>query len=50
MLCYFAVVTIDLTEEALSPDGKKFQRVKWALLEHKPLKFDFLLEWDNAGE
>ncbi|XP_018424303.1 PREDICTED: ribonuclease P protein subunit p40 isoform X3 [Nanorana parkeri] len=43
------IVNIDLTEEALSLDGKKHQRVRWAFTEKKPLKFDFLLAWDNAG-
>ncbi|KAM5157791.1 ribonuclease P protein subunit p40 [Mantella aurantiaca] len=42
------IVNIDLTDEALSPDGKKFPRVKWAFTEKKPLKFDFLLAWDKA--
>ncbi|XP_044149432.1 ribonuclease P protein subunit p40 [Bufo gargarizans] len=41
------IVTIDLTDSAMSPDGKKFQRVRWALTEKKPLAFDFLLAWDN---
>ncbi|XP_075069113.1 ribonuclease P protein subunit p40 [Mixophyes fleayi] len=40
------IVTIDLTD-VLSPDGKKFQRMRWALTEKKPLAFDFLLAWDN---
>ncbi|XP_069814164.1 ribonuclease P protein subunit p40 isoform X2 [Dendropsophus ebraccatus] len=44
------IVTIDLTDRAMSPDGKMFQRVKWALTEKKPLSFDFLLAWDNSEE
>ncbi|XP_075684576.1 ribonuclease P protein subunit p40 isoform X2 [Rhinoderma darwinii] len=44
------VVTIDLTDSAMSPDGKKFQRVRWALTEKKPLNFDFLFTWDNTEE
>lgn len=46
---HFVVVTVDLTDSAMSPDGKKFQRVRWALTEKKPLTFDFLLAWDNSG-
>lgn len=42
------IVNLDLTNEALSQDGKKLQRVRWAFTEKKPLKFDFLLAWDNA--
>ncbi|CAI9593793.1 unnamed protein product [Staurois parvus] len=42
------IVNLDLTDEALSQDGKKHQRVRWAFTEKKPLKFDFLLAWDNA--
>ncbi|KAM4705825.1 ribonuclease P protein subunit p40 [Rhinophrynus dorsalis] len=41
-------IPIDLTDEALAPDGKKFQRVNWALSEKKPLTFDFLLAWHNS--
>lgn len=44
------IVTVDLTDSAMSPDGKKFQRVRWALTEKKPLTFDFLLAWDNSEE
>ncbi|KAM3929454.1 ribonuclease P protein subunit p40 [Leptodactylus fuscus] len=44
------IVTIDLTDSAMSPGGKKFQRVNWALTEKKPLTFDFLLAWDNSEE
>ncbi|KAM9307946.1 ribonuclease P protein subunit p40 [Gastrophryne carolinensis] len=39
------IVNVDLTD--LSPDGKKYQRVRWAFAEKKPLTFDFLLAWDN---
>ncbi|MEE6513387.1 hypothetical protein FKM82_020973 [Ascaphus truei] len=42
------IVNIDLTDEALAPDGKKYQRVNWSLSEKKPLTFDFLLAWDNT--
>ncbi|XP_068090714.1 ribonuclease P protein subunit p40 isoform X2 [Hyperolius riggenbachi] len=42
------IVSIDLTDEALSPDGKKFARIKWAFTEKKPLTFDFLLAWDSG--
>ncbi|CAJ0953655.1 unnamed protein product, partial [Ranitomeya imitator] len=44
------IITIDLTDSAMSPDGKKFQRVRWALTEKKPLSFDFLVAWDNSEE
>ncbi|KAG8571641.1 hypothetical protein GDO81_011730 [Engystomops pustulosus] len=40
------IVTIDLSDSSMSPDGKKFQRVKWALTEKKPLALDFLVSWD----
>ncbi|KAG8571644.1 hypothetical protein GDO81_011730 [Engystomops pustulosus] len=46
------IVTIDLSDSSMSPDGKKFQRVKWALTEKKPLALDFLVSWDpldNSG-
>ncbi|KAM8967503.1 ribonuclease P protein subunit p40 [Pelodytes ibericus] len=43
------IITIDLTDESLATDGKKFQRVKWCLTEKKPLTFDFLLAWENTG-
>ncbi|KAM4027241.1 ribonuclease P protein subunit p40 isoform 2-T2 [Anomaloglossus baeobatrachus] len=44
------IITIDLTDSAMSPDGKKFQRVRWALTEKKPLSFDFLVARDNSEE
>ncbi|OCT76395.1 hypothetical protein XELAEV_18031595mg [Xenopus laevis] len=42
------IIQVDLTEEGLASGGKKFQRVNWAFTEKKPLKFDFLLAWDNT--
>uniref|UniRef100_A0A8C5MB96 Ribonuclease P/MRP subunit p40 n=1 Tax=Leptobrachium leishanense TaxID=445787 RepID=A0A8C5MB96_9ANUR len=41
-------INIDLTDKALSADGKKFQRINWCLSEKKPLLFDFLLAWENT--
>ncbi|XP_056377054.1 ribonuclease P protein subunit p40 isoform X2 [Hyla sarda] len=44
------IVKIDLTDSAMSPDGKMFQRVRWALTEKKILAFDFLLACDNSEQ
>lgn len=50
LLFVLLVVTIDLLDLALNPDSKRSTRVRWALGEKQPLKFDFLLAWHHAGE
>ncbi|KAM4689165.1 ribonuclease P protein subunit p40 [Discoglossus pictus] len=44
------IINIDLTDEAFTPEGKKYKRVNWSLSEKKPLTFDFLVAWENADE
>ncbi|XP_072267862.1 ribonuclease P protein subunit p40 [Pyxicephalus adspersus] len=39
-------ISIDLLDDGLYPDSNKFQRLRWSLVEKKPLKFDFLFAWD----
>lgn len=43
------VVTIDLTDKSMDPEGKRYQRVLSCLKERVPLKSDFLLGRHNSG-
>ncbi|XP_038819359.1 ribonuclease P protein subunit p40 isoform X2 [Salvelinus namaycush] len=43
------IVTIDLTNKSMDPEGKRYQRVLSGLKERVPLKSDFLLGRHNSG-
>ncbi|XP_021567700.1 ribonuclease P protein subunit p40 isoform X2 [Carlito syrichta] len=43
------IVSIDLMDLSLNLDSKKYERISWSFKEKKPLKFDFLFAWHNAG-